>query len=45
MKQGKSTVEDSLMKEINELRGIIGELAIANEALKKIEATRRGKKR
>ena len=31
MEQGKSTVEESLMKEINELKGIIGELTIANE--------------
>ena len=42
MEQGKSTVEQSLMKEINELKGIIGELTIANETLKKIQATRRG---
>ena len=42
MEQGKSTVEESLMREINELKGIIGELTIANETLKKIQATRRG---
>ena len=42
MEQGKSTVEQSLMKEINELKGIIGELTIANETLKKIQATGRG---
>ncbi len=43
MEHGKSTVEDSLMKEINELKEIIGELTIANETLK-IQATRRGRK-
>ena len=37
MEQGKSTVEESLMKEINELKGIIGELTIANETLKKFK--------
>ena len=42
MEQGKSTVEESLMKEIDQLKGIIGELTIANETLKKIQATRRG---
>ncbi len=40
IEQGKSTVEQSLMKEINELKGIIGELTIANETLKKIQGTR-----
>ncbi len=35
MEHGKSTVEQSLMKEIDELKGIIGELTIANETLKK----------
>ncbi len=44
MEQGKSTLEQSLMKEINELKGIIGKLTIANETLKKIQATRRGGK-
>ena len=39
-----STAEASLLKEINELKGIIGELTIANETLKKIQATRRGGK-
>ena len=42
MEQGKSTVEKSLMKEIDQLKAIIGELTIANETLKKIQATRRG---
>ena len=42
MEQGKSTVGQSLIKKINELKGIIGELTIANETLKKIQATRRG---
>ena len=36
MEHGRSTVEASLTKEINELKGIIGELTIANETLKKI---------
>ncbi len=40
--KSKSTVEESLMKEIDQLKGIIGELTIANETLKKIQATRRG---
>ena len=35
MDHGRSTVEASLLKEINELKGIIGELTIANETLKK----------
>ena len=35
MEHGRSTVEASLSKEINELKGIIGELTIANETLKK----------
>ena len=34
MELGKSTVKSSLTREINELRGIIGELTIANEGLK-----------
>ena len=42
MEQGKSTVEQSLMREIDQLKGIIGELTIANETLKKIQAARRG---
>jgi transposase-like protein len=32
---GRSTVEASLTREINELNGIIGELTIATEAFKK----------
>ncbi|MFG1520224.1 MAG: helix-turn-helix domain-containing protein [Thermoplasmataceae archaeon] len=44
MDHGRSTVEASFLKEINELKGIIGELTIANETLKKIQATRRGGK-
>ena len=44
MEHGRSTSEASLLKEINELKGIIGELTIANETLKKIQATRRGGK-
>ena len=36
MEHGRSTLEASLTKEINELKGIIGELTIANETLKKI---------
>ena len=35
MEHGRSTVEASLSKEINELKGIIGELTMANETLKK----------
>ncbi len=42
MEQGKSTVEQSLMKEIDQLKGIIGELTIANETLKKIQQTNGG---
>ena len=42
MEQGKSTVEQSLMREIDQLKGIIGDLTIANEALKKIQAARKG---
>ena len=37
MDHGRSTVEASLLKEINELKVIIGELTIANETLKKIQ--------
>ena len=44
MEHGRSTVESSLTREINELKGIIGELTIANETLKKIQITRRGEK-
>ena len=44
MEHGRSTVESSLLREINELKGIIGELTIANETLKKIQLTRRGGK-
>ena len=44
MEHGRSTVEASLTRENNELKGIIGELTIANETLKKIQLTRgRGK--
>ena len=39
-----SFAEQSLMKEIDDLKGIIGELTIANETLKKIQRTRRGGK-
>ena len=39
MDHGRSTVEASLLREINELKGIIGELTIANETLKKIQRT------
>jgi hypothetical protein len=39
MEQDKSMVEQSLMKEIDQLKGIIGELTIANETLKKIHET------
>ena len=35
MEHGGSTVEASLSREISELKGIIGELTIANETLKK----------
>ena len=35
MEHGRSTVESALTREINELKGIIGELTIANETLKK----------
>ena len=35
MEHGRSTVEASLTRENNELKGIIGELTIANETLKK----------
>ena len=42
MGHGRSSVEAALAREINELKGIIGELTIANETLKKIQATRRG---
>ena len=34
MERDKSTVEQSLMREIDQLKGIIGELTIANETLK-----------
>ena len=44
MEHGRSTAEQSRMKEIDELKGIIGELTIANETLKKIQRTRRGGK-
>ena len=44
MEHGRSTVEASLTREINELKEIIGELTIANETLKKIQLTRRGGK-
>ena len=44
MEHGRSTVESALTREINELKGIIGELTIANETLKKIQLTRRGGK-
>ena len=44
MEHGRSTAEQSLMKEIDDLKGIIGELTIANETLKKIQRTRRGGK-
>ena len=43
MEHGRSTVESSLTREINELKGIIGELTIANETLKKIHSTKSGK--
>ena len=35
MEHGRSTLEASLAREINELKGLIGELTIANETLKK----------
>ena len=35
MENGRSTVESSLAQEMNELKGIIGELTITNETLKK----------
>ena len=44
MEHSRPTVEASLSREINELKGIIGELTIANETLKKIQLTRRGGK-
>jgi transposase-like protein len=44
IEHGRSTVEASLTREINELKGIIGELTITNETLKKIQLTRRGGK-
>ena len=44
MEHGRSTVQASLTREINELKDIIGELTIANETLKKIQLTRRGGK-
>ena len=43
MDHGKSTVEASLIREINEFKSIIGELTIANETLKKIHSTKSGK--
>ena len=43
MEHGRSTTEASLSREINELKGIIGELTIANETLKKIQSTKSGK--
>ena len=42
MERDKSTVEQSLMREIDQLKGIISELTITNETLKKIQAARRG---
>ena len=42
MEHGRSTVEVYLTKEINELKGIIGELTIANETLKKLILRRVG---
>ena len=42
MEHGRSTVEASLAKEINKLKGIIGELTIANETLKKFILQRVG---
>ena len=43
MEHGRSTIESSLTREINELKGIIGELTIANDTLKKIHSTKSGK--
>ena len=37
MEHGRSTMEASLSREINELTGIIGEFTIANETLKKFK--------
>ena len=42
MEHGRSTVESSLIREINELKGIIEELTIANETLKKFILRRVG---
>ena len=42
MEHGRSTVEASLTRENNELKGIIGELTIANETLKKFILQRVG---
>lgn len=42
LEPGKSSAEQSFMKEISELKEIIGELTVANEQLKKIQITRRG---
>ena len=42
MEPSKSLVEKSLMRKIDQLKGIIGDLTIANEALKKIQAARKG---
>ncbi len=42
MEHGRSTVESALTREINELKGIIGELTIANETLKKFILQREG---
>ena len=42
MEHGRSTVESSLTREINELKGIIDKLTIANEALKKFILRRVG---
>jgi transposase-like protein len=42
MEHGRSTVEAFLSKEINELKGIIGDLTIANETLKKFILQREG---
>ena len=44
MEHGRSNVEAFLTRENNELKGIIGELTIENETLKKIQLTRRGGK-
>ena len=43
MEHGRSTVEASLTRENNELKGIIGELTIAKETLKNIHSTKSGK--